>query len=136
MHISSMLPVYTSKANAVPSTESTKQPSESGPLKPKMESPVSVNFSSITPRQLQAYLDRMLESGDIDVDDASSLGGLIPLDLYTECPDSPIDLRETVKGVAEFDRRNGYDALAAFYEGLATRMNLMEQRSQPVSVMA
>ncbi len=95
-----------------------------------------VDFSRITPRQLQAYLDDMIAQDKIDPDDATSMFNSIPGEWYTDQPDVPIDFSSNIKGIAEFDRNNGYPALAAWYEGLAERMRIMEARSVHVSVMA
>lgn len=135
MQISYALPAYTTNAIARPTSLPTIRPSESAGSTPERSEAGRINFSHITPRQLHAYVDDMIRRDQIAPDDADALFGSIPLDLYTECPDSPINLKETINGIAEFDRRNGYDSLAVFYEGLAARMSLMEQRSLPVSVM-
>lgn len=136
MQISNPLPAYKTNVTAGPASQPTRRPSESAGSTPERGEAGRINFSHITPRQLHAYVDDMIKREQIDPDDAGALFGSIPLDLYTECPDSPINLKETINGIAEFDRRNGYDSLAVFYEGLAARMNLMEHRSLPVSVMA
>lgn len=94
------------------------------------------DFSHMTPRQLHAYIDEMIFADQISPDDAGSLFGSIPLEWYEERPDTPIDVTSNIKGIAEFDRNNGYPALAAWYEGLAERMRIMEARSVHVSVMA
>lgn len=90
----------------------------------------------MTPRQLHAYIDEMIFADQISPDDAGSLFGSIPLEWYEERPDTPIDVTSNIKGIAGFDRNNGYPALAAWYEGLAERMRIMEARSVHVSVMA
>jgi hypothetical protein len=103
---------------------------------PSERSIKKVDFSRITPRQLQAYLDDMIAQDKIDPDDATSMFNSIPGEWYTDRPDVSIDFSSNIKGIAEFDRNNGYPALAAWYEGLAERMRIMEARSVHVSVMA
>jgi len=133
MHVSA--PVTNSYLSA---TQSIAVPARCSPR--TVESPSApgnvarIDFSRITPRQLQAYLDENLKNGTIDIGDASALGSSIPGEWYTERADSPIDLKGTIKGIASFDRRNGYDTAAVFYEGLAARMSLMEQASARISV--
>lgn len=95
-----------------------------------------IDLSRMTPRQLQAYVDDMIAKDRIDPDDAVALFGSIPLEWYDERPDVPIDLNANIKGMADFARDNGYDALAAFYRGLMERMKSMEACSVPLSVIA
>ncbi|MET4677441.1 hypothetical protein [Luteibacter sp. ME-Dv--P-043b] len=95
-----------------------------------------IDFSYITPRQLQAYLDDMIAQDKIDPDDATSMFNSIPGEWYADQPDVPIDFSSNIKAIAEFDRNNGYPALAAWYEGLAERMRIMEDRSVHISVVA
>lgn len=96
----------------------------------------TVDFSNITPRQLHAYLDKMIMSGRIDGLDCSTLFGSIPGEWYTERPDVPMDLTSEIKGVMEFARDNGFGPLAAYYAGLTDRMKLMEAQGLPISVVA
>jgi hypothetical protein len=95
-----------------------------------------VDFSRITPRQLQAYLDDMIAKDQIDPDDAVAMFGSIPGRWYTERPDAPIDFDSNIKAIADFNRNNGYPAIAVWYDGLSERMKLMEARSAPISVIA
>lgn len=121
--------------------------SDSGPLSPpnaasatKMGSAEGVSrrvdFSHMTPRQLNAYLDEMTFKGQIDPDDGGALFGSIPMEWYEERPDTPFDFASNIKAIADFDRDNGYPALAAWYDGLLERMKIMEARSSPFSAIA
>jgi hypothetical protein len=64
------------------------------------------------------------------------LGNAIPRGALQDAPDTPMDVRSMIEGIIEFDRLNGFDALAAFYTGLLERMKLMEDRSVHISVCA
>lgn len=93
-----------------------------------------IDFSHMTPRQLQAYIDEMIFADQISPDDAGSLFGSIPFEWYEERPDTPIDLASNIKGIADFDRNNGYPELATWYDGLLERMKAMEARSVHISI--
>jgi hypothetical protein len=95
-----------------------------------------LDFSRMTPRQLHAYIDDMIFKGEIDPDDACALFGSIPMQWYKERPDTPIDVAANIQGIADFNRNNGYPAVAVWYDGLSERMKLMEARSAPISVIA
>ena len=112
-----------------PGTSLLPKPDASRPSK-------TVDFSAITPRQLQAYLDEMITSERMSVDDGAALGSSIPGEWYTQQPDVPIDLRSNIRGIMEFARDNGFKPLAAFYAGLMDRMKMMEAQGLPISVVA
>jgi hypothetical protein len=96
-----------------------------------------IDFSRVTPRQLQAYCDELIfTGGKAEFEDASALFTSLPSGIFESAPDTPIDLTAQIKGMVEFDRNNGFDVLAAFYEGLLERMKLMEARSVHLSVVA
>ncbi|NII54649.1 hypothetical protein [Luteibacter sp. SG786] len=96
-----------------------------------------VDFSRITPRQLQAYCDELIfTGGDAEFEDASALFTSLPSGIFESDPDKPIDLAGHIEGMIEFDRNNGFDALAVFYAGLLERMKLMEAKSVHLSVVA
>ncbi len=95
-----------------------------------------IDFSRVTPRQLQEYLDEMIFSKQIDPDDATALSTSLPSGISELAPDTPIDLTAQIQGMIEFDRNNGFDLLATFYSGLLSRMKLMEDRSVHISVKA
>ena len=96
-----------------------------------------VDFSRITPRQLQALCDDLIfNGGEAGFEDAVDLGNALPSGVFFEHPDTPIDLRAQIEGMVEFGRSNGFDALATLYSGLLERMTLMEARSVHLSVVA
>ncbi|NID15605.1 hypothetical protein [Luteibacter yeojuensis] len=95
-----------------------------------------IDFSRVTPRQLQEYLDEMIFSEQIDLLDATALSTSLPSGIFERAPDTPIDLRAQIEGMIEFDRNNGFDLLATFYTGLLERMKMMEDRSVHISVTA
>lgn len=109
-------------------------------LAPRVESPPSVariDFSRITPRQLQEYCDELIfNGGDAEFEDATALFTSLPSGIFESDPDKPLDLTSHVEGMVEFDRTHGYDVLATFYAGLLERMKLMEARSVHLSVVA
>ena len=98
--------------------------------------PKSVDFSAITPRQLQGYLDELITSERLSVDDGAALGSSIPSEWYIQQPDVPIDLKSTITGIMEFARASGFKPLATFYAGLMERMKMMEAQGLPISVVA
>jgi hypothetical protein len=96
-----------------------------------------VDFSRITPRQLQAYCDQLIfTGGKAEFEDASALFTSLPSGIFERAPDTPINLTAQIEGMVEFDRNNGFDLLATFYSGLLDRMKLMEARSVHISVTA
>ncbi|HEY4291470.1 hypothetical protein [Luteibacter sp.] len=128
-----------SSSSAIASKELLPSPAPSSTLALKKEGlpPSSrIDFSRITPRQLQEYLDEMIFSEQIDPMDATALGNALPAGLFFEQPDTPIDLRSKIEGMIEFDRNNGFDLLATFHASLLDRMRLMEDRSMHISVTA
>jgi hypothetical protein len=99
----------------------------------------AVDFSNITPRQLQAYLDDRLMSGKIDGPDGlycTTLFGAIPGEWYAERPDVPIDLTKTIGSMTDFARDNGFSKLVSLYDGLMDWMKAMERQPAHISVMA
>jgi hypothetical protein len=97
------------------------------------------DFSRITPRQLQDFLDDRLMSGYVDGPDGlycSTLGGAIPGEWYTERPDVPMDLTATIDGMTGFARDEGSSKLVDLYEGLMGWMKMIEVQSVPLSVFA
>jgi hypothetical protein len=103
------------------------------------DSSKSVDFSKITPRKLQAYLDERLMSGHVDGPDGlycSTLFSAIPGELYAEQPDVPVDLTETIKSMSDFARNHGESKLVSLYNGLSDWMKMMEAQSVRISVVA
>lgn len=98
-----------------------------------------IDFSRITPRQLQAFLDDRLMNGNIDGPDGlycSTLGGAIPGEWYTERPDVPVDLTSTIESMGQFARGHGSSKLVGLYDGLIEWMKMMEIQSAHISVVA
>jgi hypothetical protein len=101
--------------------------------------PKAIDFSHITPRQLHAYLDDRVMSGNIDGPEGlycTTLFGSIPGEWYTERADEPMDLTATVRSIADFARDNGSSSLVRLYDGLLGWMKLMETQSVHISVVA
>ncbi len=97
----------------------------------------NIDFSRITPRQVQSLCDELIfTGGKQEFEDASAIGNSLPSGIFERDPDTPIDLTCQIEGMIEFDRDNGFDALAVFYAGLLERMKLMEARSVHLSVVA
>lgn len=96
----------------------------------------SVDFSNITPRQLNAYLDEMIFSDQIDLTDASVLMGAIPTEAFEHSPDTPVNLKAELQGTMKFYENHGDTLLATWYSGLLERLDTMEKQSIHVSVYA
>ena len=94
-----------------------------------------VDFSRITPRQLQAYINERIFSNSIDPDEATSIMNQLGATQMQESPDVPFDLRARLNGTMEFHMDAG-DGLAAWYEGLINLLDVMEAQSVFVSAMA
>ncbi len=58
----------------------------------------SIDFTRITPRQLNAYLDRMIEADQIDPMDATVLGNVFSTEEYEKFPDTPVNVRAQLQG--------------------------------------
>src|SRR6202000_846756 len=80
----------------------------------------AVDFSRITPRQLQKFLDDRLMGGYVDGPDGlycSTLACAIPRDLEIEQPDVPVDLTATIESMNGFARDHGCSKLGNLYDG-------------------
>jgi hypothetical protein len=110
------------------------------PVEPKVAANSKViDFSHVTPRQLQTYLDDRLMSGAIDGPDGlycTTLFGAIPREWYTEQADVPIDLTGTIQSMTDFARDQGASKLVDLYGGLIDWMKMMEAQPAHVSVLA
>jgi hypothetical protein len=101
--------------------------------------PRAIDFSNITPRQLQAYLDSRLMSGQVDGPDGlycTTLFGAIPGEWYTERADVPMDMTATIGSMSGFARDHGFSKLVNLYDGLMDWMKMMEAQPARISVMA
>lgn len=99
-------------------------------------SPRSIDFSRVTPRQLQSYVNDMIKSDRMTVKDGTALTQSIPREWYTHRPDVSVDIASNMRGAAASARGHGAKPLAAFYDGLMDRMKLMEAQGVPISVVA
>lgn len=95
-----------------------------------------IDFSHITPRQLNAYLDEMIFSNQIDLLDAGVLMGAIPTEAFEQSPDAPVNLKAGLEGTMKYYQNHGNTLLATWYAGLMDRLETMERQSIHVSVYA
>ncbi|MGE7139562.1 hypothetical protein ACQKIE_18200 [Luteibacter sp. NPDC031894] len=131
-------------ASTMPSFPAAREVGYSREMSPHKVPPISsslaskgIDFSRITPRQIQSLCDELIfTGGEQEFDDASALGNSLPSGIFERAPDTPINLTGQIEGMIEFDRNNGFDLLATFYSGLLDRMKLMEARSVHISVKA
>jgi len=132
----------TISAGACSSPKTTMQKPPDAPAESKVtgySAPKVVDFSNITPRQLQAYLDDRLMSGQVDGPDGlycTTLFGAIPGEWYAERPDVPMDLTATIDSMAGFARDHEFSKLVSLYDGLMDWMKVMEKQPTHISVMA
>lgn len=96
----------------------------------------SVDFTRITPRRLNAYLDEMIANDRIDPLDATVLGGVFSAEEYEKSPDRPVNLKAELEGTMKFHENHGDTLLATWYAGLMDRLETMEKQSMHVSVYA
>ena len=96
----------------------------------------SVDFSCVTPRQLQAYVNDMIKSGRMTTKEGSALSSSIPHEWYTMRPDVAVDFTANMKGKRDAAHVEGSSPLAAFYSALMGRMKMMEAQGLPISVVA
>lgn len=96
----------------------------------------SVDFTRISPRQLNAYLDEMIASDRIDPLDATVLGGAFSAEEYDRFPDRPVNLKAELEGTMKYHENHGDTLLATWYAGLMDRLETMEKQSIHVSVYA
>lgn len=99
-------------------------------------SPQFIDFSHVTPRQLQTYVNEMIKNGRMTAKDGSALARSIPYEWYAKRPDAAVDITSNIKSNMASARGNGSKPLAAFYAGLMDRMKRMEATSLPISVVA
>lgn len=95
-----------------------------------------IDFSHITPRQLNAYVDEMIFSDQIDLTDAGVLMGAISTDAFEHFPDAPVNLKGELQGTMKYYESHGDTLLATWYAGLLDRLETMERQSIHVSVYA
>ncbi len=96
----------------------------------------AIDFSRVTPRQLQGYINAMIKNNHMTAREGSALNTSIPREWYTHRPDVPVDITSNIKGIMRAAHGDGSKPLAAFYASLMDRMKLMEAQSLPVSVVA
>ena len=96
----------------------------------------TIDFSRVTPRQLQAYVSDMVRSNRMTATDGSAISSSIPHEWYAKRPDVPVDFTANMKGKLDAVRGQNSKPLAAFYAGLMERMKMMEAQSVPISVVA
>jgi hypothetical protein len=96
----------------------------------------AIDFSRVTPRQLHAFINAMINNDRMTVKEGSALNRSIPREWYIHGPDVPVDIRSNIKGIMRAAHGEGSKPLAAFYASLMDRMKLMELQSLPISVVA
>lgn len=131
----------TTGAHAMPATTIKKPSNVSSEAKThgSLGASEAIDFSNITPRKLQAYVDERLMSGAVDGPDGlycTTLFDAIPAEWYTERPDVPMDLTKTIGSMTDFARDNGFSKLVNLYDGLMDWMKAMEGQPAHISVMA
>jgi len=94
-----------------------------------------IDFSCVTPRQLNEYVDARIFANDIDPDEADGLMNMLTSTQMDEAPDVPFDLRARMIGTKEFHQDRG-DPVAAFYASLIKRLDEMEAQSLRVDAFA
>lgn len=99
-------------------------------------SPRDINFSHVTPRQLQTYVNEMITNGRMTPTDGLALSTSIPHEWYAKRSDVALDITSNIRSNLASARGNGSRPLAAFYDGLMDRMKRMEAQSLPISVVA
>jgi len=101
-----------------------------------IRSSTSVDFSNVTPMQLQVYINDMIRSGRMTSKEGSALSSSIPHQWYTMRPDVAVDFTANMKGKLDAAHAEGSRPLAAFYSALMGRMKMMEAQGLPISVVA
>jgi hypothetical protein len=99
-------------------------------------SPRAVDFSHVTPRQLQTYANEMIKNGRMTAENGSASTRSLPHEWYDKRSDVAVDISANLHSSMASARNNGSQPLAAFYSGLTDRMKRMEAQSLPVSVVA
>jgi hypothetical protein len=94
-----------------------------------------VDFSHITPRQLNDYVNERIFANDIAPDEADGLINMLNTNQMDDAPDVPFDLRARMQGMSDFLLDAG-DALGAWYAGLVKRLDDMEAQSVRLDAFA
>ena|SRR6187402_2028253 len=123
---------YTVAKTTMRTPVDTRQPGRA----PGTVCPGAIDFSRVTPRRLQAYVNDMIKNDRMTVKDGTALTQSIPREWYTHRPDVSVDIASKIQSATASARGNGTKPLAAFYAGLMDRMKLMEAQGQPISVIA
>jgi hypothetical protein len=95
-----------------------------------------IDFSHVTPRELNAYLDEMIFRDQIDPMDATVLLGAFSSEQYERYPDTPVNLKSEIDGTMKFHANRGDVLMANWYSGLLERIESMEKQSVHISVYA
>lgn len=82
-----------------------------------------------------AYIDQRIFSNTIDPDEASGITNQLSATQYFDAPDVPFDLRARLNGCSQYSQQTG-SPLAAWYEQLGKRLDIMEAQSVHLSVVA
>jgi hypothetical protein len=98
-----------------------------------------INFASITPKALHAYIDEKVMSGDIgetEMLQCSSLFCSIPDEWYSDSPDVAVDVASRVESMADFARAHESISQTKFYEEMLDWMRMSEAKSVHISAVA
>lgn len=129
-----------SSFSAVPPAISIAAKTPVGPTsKPELVGGLSirkgVDFSHITPRQLNEYVNERIFANDIDPNEAGGLMNMLASNQMDDAPDVPFDLRARMQGFADFLMDAG-DALGVWYADLVKRLDDMEAQSVRLDAFA
>ncbi|QWT20331.1 hypothetical protein KPL74_21635 [Bacillus sp. NP157] len=97
--------------------------------------PRNIDFSHVTPRQLNEYVDQLIFADRISAEDASGLMNMLYSNERWGAPDTPIDVRARMEGHRDF-LLDLHDARAGFYSGLLNQLDAFEATGLGVSVEA
>jgi hypothetical protein len=94
-----------------------------------------IDFSHVTPRQLEAYINERIFSNTIEPDEVTGIMNQLGATQMYDAPDVPFNLRAQLDGCRQYSEQNG-SPLAAWYAHLGKQLDIMEAQSVHLSVVA
>ncbi|KJV30730.1 hypothetical protein [Luteibacter yeojuensis] len=94
-----------------------------------------IDFSHVTPRQLEAYINERIFSNTIEPDDVTGIMNQLGATQMDDAPDVPFNLRAQLNGCRQYSEQTG-SPLAAWYAHLGKQLDIMQAQSVHLSVVA
>lgn len=129
MHISASVQPMRNASAPLPTSSMPTSPVAAVASDIKGFVPSRIDFSRISPRQLEAWLDDMMMNGTPeDFQTAHDISIMLPSD-WSEDDDTPMNLTVDIEGARDWNRTYGEARFADRLDSLLGRMKAVELRS-------